>query len=491
MLRSHSFLVEKFLRRIFRTHAFSFKKIRHTLRLAVPCMGVALLDTMLGLVDTIVAAQLDTASLAALAIVNGLFWGVVCIVSGLFAGLDTYFPQAQGAQDSKMQKTLLVQGLWLSFAVSLLAGLLIVGIAWGYQTLGLMPDLQRLIWSYLWAIIPGIPCIAVLTVFEKYWRSQNVVKPFVVLMVLLNGLNYWLNTALVQGWYSDPMGVVGIASSTTLCRSIAVVLVLAGSIYTHWRKMPTFIRPWSKKGSKYASNRAKSAFSAIFSSISTADLRLDWQWQERLARIGIPSFGHLLADVVAFNLLTLIAAKLGVISVGAHQIIFMIHCLLFMIPLGISHSAGVQIGQYIGEEKRHSIAACAKLHQFLSLVFLTLGTGWMAIAPEFVTKLFTTDRELTQELIPLIMLAVVIQWLDGIQIIYAASLRALGQVTPVFRITLVAFYGLGLPLAFILGVYLNQGVFGLWVGMGFGLLAMAVCNRKVWQEHLFALLKEH
>jgi MATE family multidrug resistance protein len=45
---------------------------------------------------------------------------------------------------------------------------------------------------------------------------------------------------------------------------------------------------------------------------------------------------------------------------------------------------------------------------------------------------------------------------------------------------LLAHWGLGLPVAYVLGVVLNRGVIGLWIGLSVGLIAAGVILLGVW-----------
>ena len=75
---------------------------------------------------------------------------------------------------------------------------------------------------------------------------------------------------------------------------------------------------------------------------------------------------------------------------------------------------------------------------------------------------------------------------DGVQGVGGGVLRGAGDTRFTFLANLVGHYGLGLPLALVLGFGLELGVVGIWWGLCLGLTAVAVA--LVWR---FARLSAH
>ena len=74
----------------------------------------------------------------------------------------------------------------------------------------------------------------------------------------------------------------------------------------------------------------------------------------------------------------------------------------------------------------------------------------------------------------LLIAAALFQLSDGVQISAAGALRGLQDTTVPMFISGASYWLVGAPAAWILGIYLEGGAFGLWMGLVFGLTASAV-----------------
>jgi MATE family multidrug resistance protein len=116
--------------------------------------------------------------------------------------------------------------------------------------------------------------------------------------------------------------------------------------------------------------------------------------------------------------------------------------------------------------------------QTLSALLLALGGAWIA-------ALFTRDPAVVALAATLMLFAAVFQYTDGLQAISAGALRGLKDTRIPAWITVLSYWGLGLPVAIGLGGIGAEGgariVFGLgwgptgyWTGLIVGLSAAAV-----------------
>jgi MATE family multidrug resistance protein len=62
---------------------------------------------------------------------------------------------------------------------------------------------------------------------------------------------------------------------------------------------------------------------------------------------------------------------------------------------------------------------------------------------------------------------------DGTQVVGLGILRGLGDVNIPTLITFVAYWIIGIPMGYFLGIYLGWGANGIWYGLTLGLLVSA------------------
>jgi MATE family multidrug resistance protein len=99
-------------------------------------------------------------------------------------------------------------------------------------------------------------------------------------------------------------------------------------------------------------------------------------------------------------------------------------------------------------------------------VFATAGT-WLA-------RCFVDDADVVVLAARLLVVASIFQIFDGAQAIGAGVLRGLSDVRIPTVITFIAYWVLGTPIAYGLGLHTHFGAVGLWLGLAFGLAVAAV-----------------
>ena len=74
----------------------------------------------------------------------------------------------------------------------------------------------------------------------------------------------------------------------------------------------------------------------------------------------------------------------------------------------------------------------------------------------------------------LLLVAAVFQISDGIQVVVLGALRGLQDVKIPMYITFVAYWVIGFPISFYLGIYTDLKAIGVWIGLLSGLTAAAL-----------------
>src|SRR5690606_36555340 len=119
--------------------------------------------------------------------------------------------------------------------------------------------------------------------------------------------------------------------------------------------------------------------------------------------------------------------------------------------------------------------ALAMLAQTLSALLLVTSAAWLA-------ALFTTDPAVIALASLLMAYAAVFQCPDGLQALSAGALRGLKDTRVPMVITVLAYWGFGLPLGAWLGLARGQGAPGLWTGLILGLaVAASLLGWRFWR----------
>ena len=106
-----------------------------------------------------------------------------------------------------------------------------------------------------------------------------------------------------------------------------------------------------------------------------------------------------------------------------------------------------------------------------SMVLLTqLGSaGFMLAFPDLIASIYTNDLQVHGLIVQLLFLAAIFQLPDGFQASAAGALRGYKDTRMPMLITVIAYWLVGLPLGWGLGIHLGYGAKGMWVGLIAGL----------------------
>ena len=191
-------------------------------------------------------------------------------------------------------------------------------------------------------------------------------------------------------------------------------------------------------------------------------------------------------------MLTLLIGTLGTDALAAQTIVNQVIYIVFMISVGLSHASSISISH-----------ACAQ-HDYrgarrLGYTGLMLGVGAMLIvavpylaAPAHVLAPFVhhgsaLNASVVRLATGLLAIAALLQVFDCSQNIAVGILRGLGEVKRSFRISIVGYWMIGLPVAWSAGLMLGYGIYGIWIGLAIGLAATATMLLRQFERQIGAL----
>jgi len=193
----------------------------------------------------------------------------------------------------------------------------------------------------------------------------------------------------------------------------------------------------------------------------------------KLARLGLPVAGLLILESGFFNAIALMMGSLGQIALAAHNVVMNYVTLIFMIPVGLANALMVRVGQAMGGP---GVAEA----RFRGLIGIGVASGAMVVSalvivmfPQAIVGLYTTDPTVAATAAVLLVCAALFQLSDGIQITSAGALRGLQDTTVPMFISGGAYWLVGVPTSWWLGIYLERGPLGLWLGLILGLTVSA------------------
>ena len=201
-----------------------------------------------------------------------------------------------------------------------------------------------------------------------------------------------------------------------------------------------------------------------------------------LLRLGVPAAFHLLVEVAAFEMATILAARISVEALAAHQIALNYAALAFMVPLGISAATAISVGHAIGAGDPTRARRAGWLSLGLAISFMLCSASSFIAVPRTLIALYTREAGVVSIGVTLLALAAVFAVFDAAQVVMTGALRGMGLTRVPMLVNFTGYWIFGLPLGVLLAFPLHRGVSGLWTGLCAALMLVAVLLFAYWQK---------
>ncbi|WP_339450889.1 MATE family efflux transporter [Pseudomonas sp. EA_5y_Pfl2_R50] len=427
-------------------------ELKNLLALALPIIIAQLATTAMGFVDAVMAGRVGPKDLAAVALGNSIWVPVFLLMTGTLLATTPKVAQRFGAGTHSEIGPLVRQALWLALVVGLIATAMLMAAEPVLHLMNVDPELIGPCMQYLHGIASGLPAVALYHVLRCTSDGIGRTRPAMVLGLCGLALNIPLNYIFIYGHFGVPaMGGVGCGWATAI---VMWVMALGLGGYERWA--PAY--------------RSAEIFS-----------RFDWpQWAviKRLLAIGLPIGIAVFAESSIFAVIALLIGSLGATVVAGHQIALNVSSLVFMIPYSLGMAVTVRVGQALGREEPREARFAAGVGMGTALAYACLSASMMLLLREPIAAIYTADPTVIHIAAMLIVYSALFQFSDAIQVTAAGALRGYQDTRVTMILTLFAYWGIGLPVGYALGLtdWLGEprGPSGLWQGLIVGLSCAAL-----------------
>ncbi|ALK96226.1 multidrug transporter MATE [Massilia sp. WF1] len=426
-------------------------------RLSWPMLVGQLATVGMGVADVAMTGHVSAAELAAVSLGTSVWSIILVTVMGIMMAVNSVVAHEMGAGRFDRISHSVRESLWMGLIVGVAGCLAANACALLFDHIGLEQAVADRAKTFLHIISLGMPAFGCYRALYGYTTSINQTKPIMIIAICGLAYNVALNWILVFGQFGFPkLGALGCAVST----ASGVWLMLAAMV------------GWIRVSAAY---RATYPFTR-------------WEgpnWSEigSMLRLGLPIGVTHFAEVSAFGVVSLLVARFGVVQVSAHQIALNFISLVFMVPLSFGIGTLTRVGQAIGEGNPVRARFVAWTGTGLCMSFGLLSAAFIALFRWQVAAMYTSDAAVQATCAMLLLFAAVFQLSDSTQVAAASAIRGYKVTRSPMVIQMIAFWGVALPVGWILG--LAPGWFpwspgapmqatGFWIGLVLGLTVAAV-----------------
>lgn len=432
------------------------KEFHYNLKLAFPVILGMLGHMFVSFADNVMVGQLGAAELAAVSLGNSFFFIAMSLGIGFASAITPIVAEADSAKNPVGVKNALKHGLILC---GLLSGIL-------YSLMLLAKPVMRNMDQPLEVVdlaIPYLDIIAIsiipLVIFEALKRFSdglsNTKHPMYATIVA-NIINVTINYLLIFGSFGFPkLGIIGAGIGTLISRVIMVIFLWI--IFTKNKRFKLYVTEI-----KFKITNIK-----IF---------------KKITDIGLPSAFQMLFEVGIFTAAIWMSGVLGKNYQAANQIAFNLSAMTFMVGIGLGVAATIRVGNQKGlfdfvalRKIAFSIFLLTVLIEIIFALMFFILKDWLPtlyLDTENISKIIE-NGEVISIASKLLLIVALFQIFDGLQVVILGALRGLQDVKIPTLITFIAYWLIGFPICFYLGLYTPLKSIGIWIGL---LISLAVSS---------------
>ena len=430
-----------------------FAQIVHTLSLFLPLFMGQLAATSMGVVDTVMAGAAGTLELSGVAIGSSIFWPSELFVVGMALAIHPLIANLVGnGQLYKVALRMQVATV-CTLACAAIIGVIIMLVPLVYRMFpSVDQDMVNIGHGYLIAVGLAMPGFAMFNVLRAYWEGLGKTGPTLMFGCMALVLNIPLNYIFIFGHLGMPaLGGVGCGVATAL----SIYFTVIGMLF-YVKKSPAFSKV------------------RIYQKWEPMSWSQCWSFLKLSLPLGIAG----MIETLCFSLVAIMLSPFGPVVVASHTIAMNVSGLLAIVPIALSSTASIEVGEAMGTNSWSHARKRALSSTSLAVAFYVIGASVLFFMGEQIAALYSDDAEVLLLTPVLMMYCVVFFFPETLQVMAIGILRGFKDSRTIFLITIVAYWIVGMPIGYSLGYgYLGdalEGAEGFWLGFIFSLTCASV-----------------
>ncbi len=426
---------------------FKSSHVKETVSLAWPLVATQVGHIITGIVDTIFLGQLGLLQQASGILSNSLYILLLVFTIGMSYALTPLVTEAHEDNDTNKKAALFKNGLLLNFAVA------VVSFALLYFCAPLMYYLQQpkevvdMAIPFFQVLVFSMLPVSFFFTCKQYCEGLSNTRIALVISIGGNVVNIILNYALIYGKFGLPeLGYMGSAWATFIARTLMGLGFL----------IMVFKSPLTRE------------ITAAFKTVKINLLELAALW-----RIGFNSAMQFTFEVAAFVIAGLLAGKFGKENIDAHGIALQLASFTYMFASGVASAATIRVGVYKSQNNLSELRKAVNAALKLVLVVMGIAALFFVSLHTVLPTFFTSHQAVIELSAKLLLIAALFQLFDGLQVTLIGILRAMQDVKFPTYATLICYWLIALPLAWVLAFPVGLETIGVWIALLVSLVLVA------------------
>ncbi|WP_267247707.1 MATE family efflux transporter [Streptococcus sp. Marseille-Q5986] len=410
-------------------------------------------------VDTAMTGQYNTMDLAGVSTATSIWNPFFTFLTGIVSALVPIIGHHLGRGKKEEVASDFYQFIYLAFGLSLvLLGIVVFLAPPVLNHIGLESQVAAVAVSYLWYLSIGIIPLLLFSVIRSLLDSLGLTKLSMYLMLLLLPLNSGFNYLLIYGALGFPeLGGAGAGLGTSLA---------------YWVLLGISLLVLFKQKRLEALHLEK-----------PIPLNID-KIKEGL-RLGLPIGGTVFAEVAIFSVVGLIMAKFSSLIIASHQSAMNFSSLMYAFPMSISSAMAIVMSYEVGAKRFENAKTYARLGRITALIFAGLTLSFLYIFRDRVASLYGNDSQFIKTTAVFLTYSLFFQLADTFAAPLQGILRGYKDTIIPFYLGLIGYWGVAIPLGYLLDQATDLGACAYWIG----LIASLIVSGCLYQWRLKSIMK--
>ena len=298
----------------------------------------------------------------------------------------------------------------------------------------------------------SIPAVLLMNSLRGLTDGMGHTRIIMAFSLLSSVLNLPLNYIFIFGKLGVPaMGGVGCGWATSISNWIAVIAMLVylnrSKTYAAFKLAGDWVKP-------------------------------NWAEIKNILNLGLPIGFAMFVEVSMFCMIALFLSPLGPTVIAGHQIVLNATSLIFMLPLSLGMALTLRVSFLLGANENGKARLLSRSALLLACGLACFNAPLLFFGGEFIATLYTDDLAVRKTAERLFTLAALFQIADVNQVTMINVLRGYKDTAIPMVIMLFSFWGVCLPLGFVLTfkdwLIAPMGAAGFWTALIIG-LSCAAC----------------
>lgn len=420
---------------------------KRILLLAWPIVLGQLGHMMASIADNVMVGQLGSEQLAAAAFANTIYALFILFGIGVAIGITPLIGQAHGEKNEKQKASLFKHGFYSNLLVGLGIVMIMLSLILVMPYMGQPEVVITYSIPYYIMLIATIPFTMVFFHLKQFGEGIYITKPTMIITIVGNLLNIFLNFIFIFGMWGVPAyGVLGAGIATLISRIFMTLVLFIYFKRTH--------------------------FKIYFSAFGNHIFR--WRKVVYILKNSLPIGFQYIIEISAFVLGTIMIGWLGTVPLAAHQIAINLVSISYLVASGISSATTIRVSNLRGLKEYDDLFLAARSGTKAVIGFMVIASVIYLLGNRFFPSLYINEIPVIDLASKLLIIGVLFQLFDGMQVIGLGILRGLNDLKIPTYIAAIAYWAIGLPVSYLLGIHLGFGTEGVWYGYLAGLSVAAI-----------------